>query len=232
MLCTWILVWRRTETDECVENIRMDTNIETPIQSRSGYPPVHNYPGQNNDNNYHLYASAVITCTRAEHAFNFVSNLNNSNKSLLPALLLPYVAEGKSIKQWIVATGLHALRSSDEHIINDPRATISFRSIHEVFSWCANLACLCIRCASLSTRSCESDGITTRFFNRMLEYETIKKQQAYGRYMALGLIDIRIINGTRVMLAWVCYTVYLMNFSWSLDFLLVYFIRVKALRIL
>lgn len=44
-------------------------------------------PGQNNDNNYHLYASAVITCTRAEHAFNFVSNLNNSNKSLLPALL-------------------------------------------------------------------------------------------------------------------------------------------------
>lgn len=31
----------------------------------------------------------VITCTRAEHAFNFVSNLNNSNKSLLPALLVP-----------------------------------------------------------------------------------------------------------------------------------------------
>lgn len=44
-------------------------------------------PGQNNDNNYHLYASAVITGTRAEHAFNFVSNLNNSNKSLLPVLL-------------------------------------------------------------------------------------------------------------------------------------------------
>lgn len=51
--------------------------------------PCSQLPSQNNDNNYHLYASAVITCTRAEHAFNFVSNLNNSNKSLLPALLLP-----------------------------------------------------------------------------------------------------------------------------------------------
>lgn len=52
------------------------------------YLPRAQLPTQNNDNNYNLYASAVITCTRAQHAFNFVSNLNNSNKSLLPALLI------------------------------------------------------------------------------------------------------------------------------------------------
>lgn len=82
---------QRKPKEMCITHTYTDGSRRTQSNTQR-YPPVHNYPEQNNDNNYHLYASAVITCTRAEHAFNFVSNLNNSNKSLLPALLLPPAA--------------------------------------------------------------------------------------------------------------------------------------------